>query len=458
MKVIDLHPEDLFDKEDEGTLSDEERTRLDAHLRACAACRFERAVHRDLAREFDAADALPDMHLLVSGALKATPPQPLRDQAPPARPLDPSALEETSLAGSALSSRDSLQSPPAEPPAPPPALVAARPSASRWLRRPALMMAAALALVTGAAAAQSGVAGRVLTFSLHEISAAIGLTTAPPPAVTVAPRAHAAQPHATTEPAPVVSSVSIILVAPMLSASAETAAPEAPASARPGMSGTSTQNGAQPTGPSNGTSNGTSNGGSSNGGSSTGGASNGSSNGSSNGTTASGPSIQTGAAPSGPSIQTGATASGSSIQTGTAATATATAEPAASAAPAADTASSLFERASAARRQGRAGEAAALYQELQARFPRSSEAQLAVVLMARAHLDQGNAAAALAGFDAYLRGGGALREEAMAGRALALGRLGRTAEEQQAWSALLAAFPRTSYAALAEKRLGRAPR
>ena len=123
-----------------------------------------------------------------------------------------------------------------------------------------------------------------------------------------------------------------------------------------------------------------------------------------------------------------------------------------------ETAASLFERASTARRQGRAGEAMALYQQLQTRFGASGEARLTVALLARMHLDRGDASAALAGYEAYLRSGhGALREEAMAGRALALGRLGQSSSEQAAWAALLAAFPRTSYAALAAKRMGTTP-
>ncbi|MBX3183438.1 MAG: zf-HC2 domain-containing protein [Polyangiaceae bacterium] len=45
-RVTDLHPEELFDKEAAGTLSPEERGRLEAHLVRCADCRWEREARR----------------------------------------------------------------------------------------------------------------------------------------------------------------------------------------------------------------------------------------------------------------------------------------------------------------------------------------------------------------------------------------------------------------------------
>jgi TolA-binding protein len=51
MKVVDLHPDDLLDKEARGELTEVERTRLEAHLARCETCRFERVVRDDFAEE-----------------------------------------------------------------------------------------------------------------------------------------------------------------------------------------------------------------------------------------------------------------------------------------------------------------------------------------------------------------------------------------------------------------------
>ncbi len=54
MTVVDLHPEDLLEKEARGALDASERTRLDAHIAHCTACRMERQLRADFADELEA--------------------------------------------------------------------------------------------------------------------------------------------------------------------------------------------------------------------------------------------------------------------------------------------------------------------------------------------------------------------------------------------------------------------
>ncbi|HEY5372560.1 MAG TPA: hypothetical protein VIK01_02695, partial [Polyangiaceae bacterium] len=114
----------------------------------------------------------------------------------------------------------------------------------------------------------------------------------------------------------------------------------------------------------------------------------------------------------------------------------------------------IFERANTARHDGNMVEARALYRELQSHYPRSPEALLSLATLARVDLDHGQAASALSGFEAYLASrDGALREQALSGRATTLWRMGRRTEEIQAWRALLAAYPGSAYGAIARERL-----
>jgi len=120
------------------------------------------------------------------------------------------------------------------------------------------------------------------------------------------------------------------------------------------------------------------------------------------------------------------------------------------------TPSELFSRANQARRDGRVTEAVRLYRALQERFSGSSEELVSRVALGRLLLDRlGDSRGALVQFNSYLAspGGGALREEAMVGRALALGRLGRSDEERAAWQALLRAWPKSTHRARAQARL-----
>ncbi|RYZ08414.1 MAG: hypothetical protein EOO73_08165 [Myxococcales bacterium] len=119
-------------------------------------------------------------------------------------------------------------------------------------------------------------------------------------------------------------------------------------------------------------------------------------------------------------------------------------------------ASELFGRANQARRDGKVTEAARLYRGLQERFAGSHEELVSRVSLGRLLLDRlGDSRGALVQFNSYLASpaGGALREEAMVGRALALGRLGRAAEERAAWQALLEAWPKSTHRKRAQARL-----
>ncbi|HET9957957.1 MAG TPA: hypothetical protein VFQ61_25845 [Polyangiaceae bacterium] len=125
--------------------------------------------------------------------------------------------------------------------------------------------------------------------------------------------------------------------------------------------------------------------------------------------------------------------------------------------PAKRSAAELFAEANRARRAGDIAQAARGYRELTQRFPASSEAAVARVSFGRLLLDRlGNAKGALAEFEGYLNNAGhrALREEALIGRAVALGRLGRVKDERTAWQTLLRSFPSSTYATRAGARLG----
>jgi TolA-binding protein len=120
------------------------------------------------------------------------------------------------------------------------------------------------------------------------------------------------------------------------------------------------------------------------------------------------------------------------------------------------TAAEAFSRANLARRDGKVKEAVRLYRTLQERYAGSSEELVSRVALGRLLLDRlGDSRGALVQFNSYLAspGSGALREEAMVGRALSLGRLRRSAEERAAWTALLEAWPKSAHAKHARARL-----
>jgi TolA-binding protein len=123
----------------------------------------------------------------------------------------------------------------------------------------------------------------------------------------------------------------------------------------------------------------------------------------------------------------------------------------------ATTASTAFEAANRARRDGAYDDALRLYGALLERYPASAEAQTSQLILGRLLLDRGDASGALAAFDACLAQPGADRhEEPLTGRALALERLGRP-ESRDAWRALIRRFPLSPYVPHAVAQLARAP-
>jgi hypothetical protein len=120
-------------------------------------------------------------------------------------------------------------------------------------------------------------------------------------------------------------------------------------------------------------------------------------------------------------------------------------------------AAELFAEASELRRNGKNAAAVQRYELLSARFPGSREEIASRVLSGNLVLAS-DPARALQRFEAYLATkNGALAEEAMLGRALALDRLGRSGEARQAWQDLLTRFPDSVQASRARARLEKDP-
>jgi hypothetical protein len=377
MNVVDLHPEELLDKDERGELTTYERAPLDAHLDRCAACRAEVVLRADFAAELDGDDRPSALLDLVRGALAAprsiTAPPP----AMPAAPLAPAPLAPTM----------------ASPGAPQPgALIDIGPDAIPGLRRrprrTAIVLLVAAAVMAASAAGATGLTGRIwlgLRGNSQEVTHAAGgspsVATAPAavgaaalagPSGALAP---ASSPEPTEPPAPIADEVAPAAIPARATAAAFAVTPARAAAPTPVAV-------AAPT-----------------------------------------PSpVAVAAAP----------------------------------APAPSTASALFDSANAARRDGDTSTALARYDALDQQFPQTAEARLAKATTGKLLLDRGDAAGALARFDAYLASGASeLREETMAGRATALERLGRGDDEVRAWAALLAAYPGTPYAVHAKTRVGR---
>jgi TolA-binding protein len=120
-----------------------------------------------------------------------------------------------------------------------------------------------------------------------------------------------------------------------------------------------------------------------------------------------------------------------------------------------ESAADLFTSANTERRLGHAGQAIALYDDLEQRYPATEEARAARVSLGKLLLARGESAVALHQLEAYLSSSpdGTLAPEALFGEAQALEQLRRSDEERSTWQRLVARFPDSVYAAQARRRL-----
>jgi len=129
-RVVDLHPEELLDRDARGELSPAEEVRLQAHLSRCAACRFERQLRLDFAGEL-ASDDEPSLPSVERLALLGTS---MTKRAPADSPRLPAA--ETAP-------REDARRPPAR-------RRVSRVSRATWLLAAAAVLAVSVAGATGA--------------------------------------------------------------------------------------------------------------------------------------------------------------------------------------------------------------------------------------------------------------------------------------------------------------------
>jgi len=195
LRVVDLHPEELLERDSLGELDDVERARLQAHLDRCATCRFERQLRADFNDEIDATQVALAPFGLVADVL--------------ARAPSASVASAASAAGSAPNAE-------ADDDAEAPVLRSTAPMASRSMRRRAvravwLLSAAALLLLAGGAAAAIGLGDRgwpaLLGHAPRVSSPAVTATSSP------APKGRSLAPVAV--PAPVLAEVPTVVAEPV---------------------------------------------------------------------------------------------------------------------------------------------------------------------------------------------------------------------------------------------------
>jgi hypothetical protein len=389
MSVVDLHPEDLLDKDARGELTGDERVRLDTHVARCAACRAETMLRADFAAELEGDDHAAEIMGLVQGVLAAPRPVATETAIAPIAPTAPSAgtrtvetartrTVETAPTLEAGASRKEM-----------PELEAVAGLRRRPRRTAAFLLVAAAVLAAGAAGA-TGVTGRVWQslrgVSLETTHASTTTTPKDGSRALGAPGSNAAA-----------------MAAPSVTSMPDANEPGEASDTSPATDEAATAIHAPPV------------------------------------------ALTAVAAPVPSPVTTHAVAPASATTTTSAATTAS-----------ATTASGIFDAANRARRDGDTVTALARYDALERQFPGTPEARVAKATTGKLLLDRGDAAGALARFDAYLASGSTeLREETMAGRATALEHLGRDDEEVRAWAALLAAYPSTPYASHARSRVGR---
>lgn len=116
-------------------------------------------------------------------------------------------------------------------------------------------------------------------------------------------------------------------------------------------------------------------------------------------------------------------------------------------------ASALLERARRQLAQGQTRAALSSYQLLLKTHPGTAEAKTVLVTVGKLQLDLNAPGAALATFDSYLKSGGPLSPEALAGKIRALRMLGRVTEEHAAIEAYLRRYPNGFAASTLKRRL-----
>lgn len=427
MTVAELHPEDLLDKDARGELTLAEEERLEAHLARCSACRAERMLRGDFLAELEGDDRPSAILGLVAGALRSPDAEAAlaKAEAETARAkaeAEASAIAQAAEEAARLVAEQKLADltaraakamsgdPPPEPElrAGPTAEVLAIPGMRKPRRAAIVLLCAAAAIMAASVAGATGLTARVWT-SLRggdlEATHGTGNGVVPSPTTLAVGSSgreggragERAEPRA-EERADLAAATTTDVATPAataLAASGEAKVAEpvraAPLAARPSF-------------PTSGS-----------------------------------------AAPGSAGVMLRPVSFEASSGESTGA-----------AAGASQSASALFDAANTARRLGDHRTALAQYDALEQAYPTSREARLAKATSGRLLLDVGDAAGAVRRFDAYLASGaGELREEAMAGRATALERLGRDEDESRAWALLLATYPHTPYAAHARARVGR---